>query len=92
MDYWTSKIDSLGIEAYLEASSLGSGLYLQYGFVVVEHPTLIFHSENPSTDWLGLVRDIQSHPIAIMWRPKGGKYVEGRTIIPWLGKPRAHKL
>ncbi|KAI1116643.1 hypothetical protein F5Y14DRAFT_458702 [Nemania sp. NC0429] len=92
MDYWMDKVDSLGIEAYLEASSLGVGLYLQYGFIVTEYPTLVFSSDNPSPDWLGLVRDIQSHPLAIMWRPKGGKYVEGKTVMPWQGTPRKAKL
>ncbi|KAI1130733.1 hypothetical protein F5Y10DRAFT_235062 [Nemania abortiva] len=92
MDYWLKIIDDLGMEAYLEASSLACSVYLKYGFVVIEYPMLTFQRENPSSDWLELVRDMQSHPIAIMWRPRGGNYIEGKTILPWLGKAREHKL
>ncbi|KAJ2988556.1 hypothetical protein NUW58_g3913 [Xylaria curta] len=77
-------VDKLGMEAYLETSSLAASVYLKYGFTVVEYPTLTFQCEDPSTDWLDLVRDMQSHPIGIMWRPKGGNYSEGKTILPWL--------
>ncbi|KAI1307413.1 hypothetical protein F5Y03DRAFT_352171 [Xylaria venustula] len=92
MEFWMASVDSLGVEAYLEASSLAASLYLKYGFVVIKYPTLTFHSEEPSAEWLDLVHDMQSHPISIMWRPKGGKYVEGKTVLPWLGKPRMWKL
>ncbi|KAI0198296.1 hypothetical protein F4808DRAFT_436506 [Astrocystis sublimbata] len=92
MDYWTSACDDVGVEAYLESSSLGASVYLKYGFAIIEYPTLIFQREHPSPDWHELVRDMQSHPIGIMWRPKGGKYIEGKTILPWLGTPRKAKL
>ncbi|GAP91497.1 putative GNAT family acetyltransferase [Rosellinia necatrix] len=92
MDYWVGVIDDLGMEAYLEASSLAASIYLKYGFAMIEYPTLTFQRENPSADWLELVRDMQSHPIGIMWRPKGGNYTEGKTILPWLGKAREYKL
>ncbi|KAI1261144.1 hypothetical protein F5Y18DRAFT_431445 [Xylariaceae sp. FL1019] len=92
MEFCTKKIDALGVEAYLEASSSGSGLFSQFGFEPIEIPTLIFHPDNPSPDWVNLVRDIQSHPISIMWRAQGGEYVEGKTVLPWDGRPRKSKL
>ncbi|KAI1214202.1 uncharacterized protein F4807DRAFT_118050 [Annulohypoxylon truncatum] len=92
MDFFVKVVDKLGLEAYLEASSMSTSLYLKYGFVIIKYPTLVFHRDNPSPDWTRLVHDIQSHPISIMWRPKGGKYEEGKTILPWLGKPRQAKL
>ncbi|KAI0169963.1 hypothetical protein GGR52DRAFT_552377 [Hypoxylon sp. FL1284] len=92
MDYWTHKIDELGLEAYLEGSFMGIPLYLKQGFVLVEHLTMVFHHDKPSPDWIRLVRDLQSRPVSIMWRPIDGKYAEGRTVLPWLGKPRQAKL
>ncbi|KAF2967230.1 hypothetical protein GQX73_g6332 [Xylaria multiplex] len=92
MNHWVGVVDDLGMEAYLEASSIAASVYLKFGFTIVEYPTLLFQREDPSTDWLRLVRDMQSHPIGIMWRPKGGKYSEGKTPLPWLGRPRSFKL
>ncbi|KAI1453655.1 hypothetical protein F4805DRAFT_442650 [Annulohypoxylon moriforme] len=92
LDNFVGLIDKLGLEGYLEGSSMSTSLYLKYGFVAIKYPILIFHNDNPSPDWIRLVHDIQSHPISIMWRPKGGNYVEGKTILPWLGKPRQTKL
>jgi len=31
---------------------------------------------------------LQVHPIAAVWRPVGGMYIEGETILPWIGHPR----
>ncbi|RYP73133.1 hypothetical protein DL771_003769 [Monosporascus sp. 5C6A] len=92
MDSWTSTVDGLGLESYLEGTSMSTPLYLNYGFIVISHPTMVFRRKNPSPDWVSLVRDMQAHPISIMWRPKGGVYVEGETVLPWQGKPREYKL
>ncbi|KAI0006991.1 hypothetical protein F4779DRAFT_594148, partial [Xylariaceae sp. FL0662B] len=65
---------------------------LRYGFVVIEHPTMVFQRDTPTSEWIELVRSVQSQPISIMWRPKGGDYAEGKTTLPWLGTARKAKL
>ncbi|KAF3067452.1 putative gnat family protein [Daldinia childiae] len=93
MDYWIRRIDELGVESYLEGSSLSTSLYLKHGFIIIGYPTMVFHhKDKPSADWTKLVHDIQAHPVSVMWRPKGGVYKEGETVLPWQGKPRQAKL
>lgn len=92
MDHWMATIDDLGLESYLEGTFMSTPIYLKHGFIVVAHPTMLFQRENPSPSWEKLVRDMQAHPISIMWRPKGGVYREGKTILPWKGKVRQYKL
>lgn len=94
MDSWMADIDRLGLEAFLEASSMSAPLYRKYGFIEVECPKMVFRRENPSEDWLGLVHDMRAHPISIMWRPKcgicGGP--GGSGGFPWKAEPRQQKL
>ncbi|KAK9786401.1 putative GNAT family acetyltransferase [Seiridium cardinale] len=92
MRHWTSAIDDSGLEAYLEGSSMSTPLYRKHGFIVVERLALTFHRDDPSPDWQALVRDMQSQPISIMWRPEGGQHTEGKTVLPWLGRARETKL
>ncbi|KAK7753106.1 hypothetical protein SLS62_004837 [Diatrype stigma] len=92
MDHWMTMVDDLYLESYLEGTFMSTPLYLKYGFIVVAHPTMVFRREDPSSGWVKLVRDMQAHPISIMWRPKGGVYQEGKTILPWEGNARESKL
>ncbi len=92
MNHILAVVDNLCLESYLEGTIMSTALYLKYGFVVVVHPTLVFRREDPSPGWVKLVREMQAHPVSIMWRPKGGAYQEGKTILPWEGKAREYKL
>lgn len=47
-----------------------------------------FESSSPGEEWVRLVKQLEENPIAIMWRPAGGKYVKGETVVPWEGAPR----
>ena len=88
MGWGTRLADEMGVEAYVEGTYLGKPLYEKYGFVVVEYKHMEFENENPSEEWKRIVHDLQANPTATMWRPKGGKYEKGKTVIPWEGKPR----
>lgn len=99
MDYFMGKADALSLECYLEGSVVGTPLYLQKGFVLLERPVMVFsqyppqdQKDSPSEEWKRFVSGLHAEPVAIMWRPVTGEYEEGKTVLPWLGKPRMAKL
>ena len=47
-----------------------------------------FEKSSPGEEWVRLVKQLEENPIAIMWRPAGGKYIKGKTVVPWEGAPR----
>lgn len=89
VDWGVRKADESGVEAYVEASTMGKPVYEKYGFVVVDVLEMKFENPNPSEEWKRFVQRLQAESPALMWRPIGGKYEAGKTIIPWEGKPRA---
>ncbi|TGO59602.1 hypothetical protein BOTNAR_0159g00010 [Botryotinia narcissicola] len=96
LDFFLQKTDDLGLETFLEGSSIGTPLYLRSGYVPIVKPVIVFTPPNqikkPSEDWRNIVRSLHAETISIMWRPPGGVYTEGETILPWEGKPRRIKL
>ena len=88
---WGSReADGLDVEAYVEATSLGVGIfYKRCGFVTVDYLQSEILSETRLTR-VGNVwpKNLQAGRVAIMGRPSGGRYVEGETVIPWEGAPR----
>ncbi|MCJ1247290.1 hypothetical protein MMC30_004504 [Trapelia coarctata] len=88
-EWGTRKADESGLEAYVESSVMGKPVYEKCGFVVVMgHPGMKFENPNPSDKWKRLVKGLKAQPPTLMWRPSGGKYEAGKTVIPWEGKPR----
>ena len=90
VEWGTREADKRGLEAYVEGTHLGRKVYERYGFVVMHMAGLKFETPSPSptAEWRRLVEDMQANPCAIMWRPIGGKYVKGQTVVPWEGRPR----
>ena len=88
MEWGTRETDKLGLEAYVEGSYLGRRVYETYGFAVMHIAEMNFETTLPGEDWVRLVNGLQANPVAIMWRPAGGKYMKGETVVPWEGKPR----
>lgn len=86
--YGVDKADELGLESWVDSSELARGLYQQYGFVFVSEQSITPDepkglSDAEKTAWAqtrDLVEPVQT---ATMWRPKGGRYVEGVTAKPW---------
>ena len=92
LKWFTERVDELRVEAYLEGTAVGTPLYEEFGFVTIEHTKFRFRRDGPSEEWMRMVRELQSRPISIMWRPINAVYEEGKTALPWEGKPRAAKL
>ena len=89
MSEWgAQKADELGLEGYVEASRMGQPVYEKYGFVEMARPDFQFEYPNPTEKWKELAQRLKAEPPALMWRPSGGKYEAGKTVIPWEGKPR----
>ncbi|KAK4695262.1 hypothetical protein P7C71_g2459, partial [Lecanoromycetidae sp. Uapishka_2] len=84
LDWGTRKADELGIEAFVEATDAGKPCYESSGFVYMHTIYLNPTRRNPSKRWKELCALFQTPVHAyLMWRPKGGSFEEGRTVIPW---------
>ena len=92
MKWCTTQVDALGLETCLEGTPIATPLYEEWGFVKIAYVHMHFERTKPSEEWKQLVHEMQSQPICIMWRPVGGLYTEGKTVIPWVGKARTAKL
>ena len=80
------------LESYAETTHLSRRLLERCGFVAVAYTEVKCPRANPSENLKRLVRNLQQNPLCIMWRPAGGGYVEGKTILPWEGQPRRARL
>lgn len=80
----TDKADELGIEAFVEATDDGKPCYETHGFTFMNTFYLDSAKRNPSKKWVEMGNDLKT-PIHcyLMWRPKGGKFEEGKTVVPW---------
>ncbi|KAI4275920.1 MAG: hypothetical protein LQ337_002835 [Flavoplaca oasis] len=74
----------LNLETFIEATDLGKLTYEACGLVYAGTNYLETAKRNASPAWKGLERDMQT-PIHMyrMWRPAGGRWVEGKTQLPW---------
>ncbi|KAL2048371.1 hypothetical protein N7G274_000282 [Stereocaulon virgatum] len=79
----------LGLEAYVEASHLGRTVYESHGYVVMHIAERNFENVSSEKDWVRLVKDLQTKPVAVTWRPAGGRYVKGETVVSWEAQPRS---
>ncbi|KAF2704300.1 hypothetical protein K504DRAFT_442435 [Pleomassaria siparia CBS 279.74] len=80
-------------ECWLEASSMGKPLYEKFGYRSLMK--VAFDTERkkkPSNVWRRCEHELTPLPIFAMWRPIGGKWIEGggdgggggeRTKVPW---------
>ena len=73
----------------MEGTYLGRMVYERYGFVVMYIAEMRFEkAPSRGEEWVRLVKELEGVPIAVMWRPAGGKYVKRETVVPWEGAPR----
>ena len=87
MKWGIEKADSMGMEAWLDSTDIGRRSYERYGFVVVvdrylDPPMPDNLSEEDQTEWKRIREMIPPSHNCTMWRPKGGKYIEGITAKP----------
>lgn len=89
MDWGLRITDELGLETWLDASEFGTGLYEKFGFrkiltnVVKPVPDREL-SEEEKGEWEECERTLLPIAYTLMWRPPGGKFVEGETPVPML--------
>ncbi|TGO17575.1 hypothetical protein BTUL_0016g00380 [Botrytis tulipae] len=88
MMQWGCKLaDEKGLEAFVESTDDGRELYKAHGLVTVrpfflEVPPA---TEGDEEEFAKLKEAIASKPyrVWLMWRPKGGKFEEGKTMYSW---------
>ena len=74
------------LEAFVESTEDGLALYQAFGFKIVDSFFLDPQKVNPSSEWKSIKEKVAPVPYQVwfMWRPKGGKWVEGETVYSWL--------
>ncbi|MCJ1398984.1 hypothetical protein MMC11_002186 [Xylographa trunciseda] len=84
VEWGTKKADKLHVEAFVEATDDGRPLYARHGFHFMNLIVLDGKIDEPSEQWKALAKELRL-PIVVhaMWRPIGGKFVDGETVIPW---------
>ncbi|MCJ1331547.1 hypothetical protein MMC10_008238 [Thelotrema lepadinum] len=77
--------DKKGLECFVESTDEGIALYKSQGFVIVDHYDFDPETENTSASYKALKEKLWPEPMRcwVMWRPKGGKFVEGQTKYSW---------
>ena len=83
LDWGTKRADEMGVEAFVESTELAKPLYVKHGFVLIDYRTLKPTDPNSSEEWRRLERELLPMNYHFMWRPIGGRYENGRTVIPW---------
>ena len=82
LNWGVQKADELDLETFIEAAQPGIPLYLSHGFKEVEEYWIDPKVEEPSEEWKQLKARIPPIPWMFMWRPKQGRYEEGKTALP----------
>lgn len=83
VEWGTKKADEMGVEAFIEATVNAEPLYKRHGFATMNEFKLKPCKSNPGEEWTRLEKEIGPIHGYFMWRPIGGKYEEGKTVIPW---------
>jgi hypothetical protein len=84
MKWGIEKADAMGVEMWLDATVYGVPVYQKHGFIVVHENSLAPHTDNPTEEWKDIAKRLEPMVMWQMWRPIGGKYVEGKTVRPWM--------
>lgn len=85
MKWGTDQADQMGISAFVEATDLGEPLYRASGFVTSHEFIFDASPEKRDQEWQSWRQKLRlpMHGF-FMWRPIGGKWVEGETEFPWM--------
>lgn len=83
VEWGTNKADEMGVEAFVESTDIGKPLYDRHGFASMNDYTLKPSKPDPGAEWTALEKELGPMHGHFMWRPKGGNYEEGKTIVPW---------
>jgi len=83
MEWGVRIADSLGINAYVEATEMGKHLYAKFGFIMVSKDEVNTSVPNPSEEWKDMQKRFQPIPWYCMWRPICGIYEPEKMCLPW---------
>lgn len=83
LEWGIAKAKEMGVEMWLDGWRYGRPVYEQFGFTTVEQHKLKPESEQPDEAWKTCEREWTDLEEWIMWRPKDGPYVEGKSVRPW---------
>lgn len=72
MDAGISRADTLQVECWMEASSMGKSLYEKSGFRSLLKIAFDTEKKNASDVWRKCEHEMTPEPIFAMWRPKQG--------------------
>ena len=72
----------MGLEAFVEATDNGKPLYAKHGFEYINEFTLDPIPPEKTSDLIKLQKDLQFR-LHFMWRPVGGNFEKGVTVLPW---------
>lgn len=70
----TTRADSLNLECWMEASSMGKPLYENVGFRSLFKIAFDTDRKDASNVWRKCEREMTPPPFFAMWRPKGGMW------------------
>lgn len=83
MDWGIRKAAEMDVEMWLNAWTYGRRLYESCGFVTVNHYRIEPQSDKPDEAFKACQREWTGMEEWVMWRPKGGPFVEGTSVKPW---------
>ena len=83
MEWGLAKIDSLGLESFIEATDSGTGLYAMCGYRPVKKVIVNVDRADASAEWKELSAQLMPIEYTAMWRPKEGLWVVGEPQSTW---------
>ena len=83
LDWGIEKSNELDLEIWLNSGPTGKSLYEKNGFVALEKVTVRPETSEPDERWRQMERELLPITTWPMWRPRGGRYIEGKTAKPW---------
>lgn len=83
LEWGIAKATEMGVEMWLDGWQYGRPVYERFGFTTVDHHRLKPETENPDEAWKACEREWTDLDEWVMWRPKDGPYVEGKSVRPW---------
>ena len=83
MEWGLAKMDSLGLEGFVEATDSGKELYARCGYRSVKKVSVNVDRANPSAEWKRLSGQLMPIGYTAMWRPRGGIWRDGEPQNTW---------
>ena len=76
----TDKADEMGLEAFVESTDDGKPLYAKHGFEYINELILDPTPPEQTSDLINLQKNLQFRG-HFMWRPVGGNFEKGVTVL-----------